>query len=303
MLELTIIMAALIAGYLIKQFPIDNRHINKFLDWIIVLILFLMGYISGSYSKNLINTLSACGKVVLIFSALLLIANCLSVVIFSHLSRNSRKDIISNSQKESNYIQYLISGAKYLLLVLCGISLGYALQVKLPFANQVINGILLLILFIIGYQLRQQNIPLRTIFVNKDGIIVALLITGSSIIGGLVAAYISGLSYRTGLVLVSGFGWYTLSGILTGQLLNHQLGTTAFFIDFVREIIAIFLISSVGRFNSKIAIGYCGATALDFTLPIIRNQLGEEAVPIAVTSGLLLTLLVPLFIPLFANLL
>ena len=127
--------------------------------------------------------------------------------------------------------------------------------------------------------------------------LLALVIVLSSWLGGSVAALISGLSLKTGWVLSSGFGWYTLSGILAGQLINQHMGTTAFFIDFIRELISLVLIPLVGRKYPMQTIAYSGATALDFTLPIIKETLGEEVVPLAITSGMLLSILVPILIP------
>ncbi|MGF1794293.1 LysO family transporter, partial [Photobacterium profundum] len=47
------------------------------------------------------------------------------------------------------------------------------------------------------------------------------------------------------------------------------------------------------------AIGYAGATAMDFTLPVIQNCGGIKCVPIAIVSGFILSLLVPVLMPSF----
>ncbi len=99
------------------------------------------------------------------------------------------------------------------------------------------------------------------------------------------------------MVLGSGFGWYTLSGILTTGLINQHMGTAAFFIDFSRELIALVLVPLLGNRYPLQTIGYCGATAMDFSLPIIKQTMGEEIAPIAITIGMLLSILVPLLIP------
>ena len=46
-----------------------------------------------------------------------------------------------------------------------------------------------------------------------------------------------------------------------------------FLIDFSRELIAIALLPNVGRFILVSMIGYRGGTAMDFSLPIIKQNL------------------------------
>ena len=41
------------------------------------------------------------------------------------------------------------------------------------------------------------------------------------------------------------------------------------------------------------AIGYGGATAMDFTLPIIRSSGGLACVPVAIASGFILSFISP----------
>ena len=44
------------------------------------------------------------------------------------------------------------------------------------------------------------------------------------------------------------------------------------------------------------AIGYGGATALDFTLPVIQKSGGIQVVPVAIVSGFIMSLLGPILI-------
>ncbi|STU92138.1 surface protein [Klebsiella pneumoniae subsp. ozaenae] len=55
---------------------------------------------------------------------------------------------------------------------------------------------------------------LRQIVLNRRGMIVAVVVTASSLLGGILNAFILGLPLKTGLAMASGFGWYSLSGIL-----------------------------------------------------------------------------------------
>ena len=55
------------------------------------------------------------------------------------------------------------------------------------------------------------------------------------------------------------------------------------------------------RHHGSAAIGLGGATALDFTLPIIQKAGGIQVVPVAVVSGFLLSLLGPVLMLTFLS--
>ncbi|MGB1322041.1 MAG: LysO family transporter, partial [Vibrio gallaecicus] len=49
-------------------------------------------------------------------------------------------------------------------------------------------------------------------------------------------------------------------------------------------------------------IGYAGATAMDFTLPVIQTTGGVRCVPVAIVSGFILSILVPVLMLFFVSL-
>lgn len=55
---------------------------------------------------------------------------------------------------------------------------------------------------------------LKQIVLNRRGMIVAVVVVASSMLGGVINALILGLPIKTALAMASGFGWYSLSGIL-----------------------------------------------------------------------------------------
>ena len=73
-----------------------------------------------------------------------------------------------------------------------------------------------------------------------------------------------------------------------------------FFNDLARELLAIMLIpGSVSRSRST-ALGLCGATSMDFTLPVLQRSGGLEMVPAAIVHGFILSLLVPILMAFFS---
>ena len=68
------------------------------------------------------------------------------------------------------------------------------------------------------------------------------------------------------------------------------------------ELLAFILIPLVIHRHTALAIGYGGATSMDFTLPVIQQHGGVACVPIAVVSGFILSLLSPPLILFFLSL-
>ena len=158
---------------------------------------------------------------------------------------------------------------------------------------------LIFLLFLVGIQLRNNGMSLRQIVLNRRGMIVAVVVTASSLLGGILNAFILGLPLKTGLAMASGFGWYSLSGILLTESFGPVIGSAAFFNDLCRELLAIMLIPGLIRRSRSTALGLCGATSMDFTLPVLQRSGGVEIVPAAIVHGFLLSLLVPILIAFF----
>lgn len=155
---------------------------------------------------------------------------------------------------------------------------------------------LMLLLLLIGIQMRNSGMRLRQILLNPWGMKIALTVILSSWLGSLLAAQLLGMPFAHGLAMSSSFGWYSLSGILVADKLGPVLGSAAFINDLGRELIAILIIPVLMRRHPSAAIGYGGATALDFTLPVIQKSGGIQVVPVAIVSGFILSLLGPILI-------
>ena len=190
-------------------------------------------------------------------------------------------------------------------LQLCGVVvIGFLLGLTglpiLQHATEASEYTLIFLLFLVGIQLRNSGMTLKQIVLNRRGMIVAVVVVASSMLAGVINALILGLPLKTALAMASGFGWYSLSGILLTESFGPVIGSAAFFNDLARELIAIMLIPGmVGRSRST-ALGLCGATSMDFTLPVLQRSGGLEMVPAAIVHGFILSLLVPLLMAFFS---
>ncbi len=190
-------------------------------------------------------------------------------------------------------------------VVVVGVALGLAGR-DLPWlhdgAETLAEWVLYVLLALIGCQLRNSGMPLRQILLNRHGLAIALMLAATSLLGGLIAAPLLDLRISEGLALAAGFGWYSLSAILVGDQLGPAMGGVAFFNDLARELLAFVLIPLLIRRHAALAIGYGGATSMDFTLPVIQQHGGVTCVPVAVVSGFILSLLSPPLILFFLSL-
>ncbi|SFR80920.1 Uncharacterized membrane protein YbjE, DUF340 family [Marinobacter daqiaonensis] len=206
---------------------------------------------------------------------------------------------IAATASTSSYRRLFLAAARPLAAVLAGLLAGYFLLPDLAWVEDLATWSLMLLLFLIGLQLRNAGLSLRRLLLNRQGLGIALALGASSLVAGVLLTPLLGVPLFQSLALASGFGWYSLSGIVIGDALGPAWGGVAFLNDVIREIIALAIIPMVISRRPAMAIGYGGATAMDFTLPVIRSSGGLNCVPVAIASGFILSFLSPVLMGLF----
>lgn len=293
---LLIILVPLIVGYLI---PLRHRTalqlINRLLSWIVYLILFFMG-ISLAFLDNLASNLLA----ILHYSAVsvTVIILCNIAALF-WLERSLPWRHNHKQEKLPSRIAMALESLQLCGVVVIGFLLGLT---GLPILQHATEASEYTLIFYCSWwgSTAQQRYDLKANCTEPSGMIVAVVVVASSMLAGVINALILGLPLKTALAMASGFGWYSLSGILLTESFGPVIGSAAFFNDLARELIAIMLIPGmVGRSRST-ALGLCGATSMDFTLPVLQRSGGLEMVPAAIVHGFILSLLVPLLMAFFS---
>ncbi|POP45915.1 hypothetical protein CHU32_08925 [Superficieibacter electus] len=293
---LLIILLPLITGYLI---PLRNtaalKIINRLLSWIVYVILFFMG-ISLAFLENLASNLLAIFHYSAISITVILVFNIAALIWLERVIPWRH-----NHQQEAlpSRIAMALESLKLCGVVILGFALGLTHFPVLQHATEASEYTLIFLLFLIGIQLRNNGMTLKQIVLNRRGMMVGIVVVISSLAGGALNALLLDLPLRTGLAMASGFGWYSLSGILLTEAYGPVIGSAAFFNDLARELIAIMLIPGLVRRSRSTALGLCGATSMDFTLPVLQRSGGLEIVPAAIVHGFLLSLLVPLLMAFF----
>ncbi|GAJ72263.1 putative surface protein [Vibrio sp. JCM 18904] len=208
----------------------------------------------------------------------------------------------NQNQKKLPLSSMALESVKLIVVVGGGLVVGLLLPIDLSWVDTASEWILFLLLFFIGIQLRNSGLTLRQILLNKQGMAIAAVVIATCMLGGVLAAVFLDLPLYQALAMASGFGWYSLAGILMGDAFGPVFGGASFLIELMRELVALVAIPLFIRSYPCTAIGYAGATAMDFTLPVIQTTGGVRCVPVAIVSGFILSLLVPVMMLFFVSL-
>lgn len=293
-----LIFLPLVLGYLI---PIKKANILEFINTqtsrLVLVILALMG-LSLAGLDNLSQNLGQILLYTFTFFISISVCNLLALPWLDRLWPTPTSHI----HRKLPLTKMMLESGKLVVVVAFGLIVGLLLNLDLSWVEQASEHILLLLLFFVGIQLRNSGMTLRQIILNKKGVIIAAVILVTSLLGGIIAALLLGIPINNGLAMASGFGWYSLAGILIGDGLGSIYGGAAFLNELLREMLALIMIPLLINRYPNTAIGYAGATAMDFTLPVIQNCGGIRCVPIAIVSGFILSMLVPILILFFLSL-
>lgn len=139
------------------------------------------------------------------------------------------------------------------------------------------------------YVLRKMNLKV---------LLVPLLVVVGSLAGAAITSLLlNDISVQEAMAVGAGFGYYSLSSIFISEISGQELGVVALLSNIFREIITLLAVPFLVRYFGKLAgIASGGATAMDTTLPIIVKFTGKEYGIIAIFSGIILTILVPVLV-------
>ncbi|HEQ1858715.1 TPA: lysine exporter LysO family protein [Providencia alcalifaciens] len=294
---LLIILLPLFLGYLI---PIKNKNVlhrvHQSLNSMVYVILFLMG-ITLALLENLNAHLVSILIYALTFFGCIFGFNVLSLILLDKL--DPWKVPQHKQEKPPSRIKMVFESLQLCGVLLVGFLVGLTGFKFLHYADKGSQVALMLLLLLVGVQLRNSGMHIRQILINRRGTTIALVMGVSALIGGAAAAFFLGLPIKMGLAIASGFGWYSLTGILITDAYGPVMGSAAFFNDLLRELTAIMLIPLIINRYRSTALGICGSTSMDFTLPVLQRSGGVSIVPAAIVHGFVLSLITPILMAFF----
>lgn len=296
---LFIVLGPMCLGYLFKITNITFlQQINKIVTLLLYVILFIMG-ISLGHLEDLSETLPLIGISSLTFSLAIQSCNMVGLLLYDKLFpcplKHLGKDLPSR-------IKLLLDSTKLCSMVFIGFITGILTKEWLTFPFNSSTYALVLLIFFVGIQLRNNGIALREVIFNKRGIYTGIIFIITSLLGGIISSYLLNLPITQGLAIASGFGWYSLSSVIINDAWGPIFGSIAFFNDLSREILSLFIIPFFIFHHRSTAVGMAGATALDCTLPIIQRSGGIEVVPLAISFGFVTNIVPPILLVFFSNL-
>jgi uncharacterized membrane protein YbjE (DUF340 family) len=161
-------------------------------------------------------------------------------------------------------------------------------------SDQLFTFALIALLFVFGFSFALDKNAVEKI--RKTGfriVVFPLLVALGSLVGGLVAGLLLQINLAGTMAVSSGYGWYTLSGPMMGQLLGPQWGTLGFTANFFRELLTIITIPLMVKLDKYAPIASGGGTSMDTTLGVIVRYCGKDTLIIAFSSGLILSIIAP----------
>lgn len=295
---LFMVLGPMFLGYLIKiRQARFLSQINRIVMALLYVILFVMGFMLGQLDE-LGKMLPIIGGTALALSAIILTCNIAGLMLYDRY--NPAGEIKPEGKIISRW-HSLLDSFKLSFSVVLGILTGWFCvpYFSLPHGSNL--WILILLIFFVGIQLRNNGIALKEVLLNKRGLHMGLIFTITSFIGGILSSWLLNMPWVQGLGFASGFGWYSLSSVVLTNAWGPVQGSIAFFNDLSREIVSLFAIPIFMRYYCSTAIGITGATAIDCTLPIIQKAGGIAVTPIAISFGVVTNLLPPILLVFFSS--
>ncbi|WP_439853853.1 lysine exporter LysO family protein [Pseudomonas yamanorum] len=297
------IFLSLLVGWVIAKFlsaPLRDR-LCKLITPFVWLLLYSIGYEFGS----VLSSLRSAGSSVAIALVFALLTTAIPWLLLSRSGREERADSSSSSVERLADWTTIAKPLKECLIALFMLTMGVVtysydwfgpeLRTWWPTTSQFLYGLVALVgVDLYGVRPDPSWYSIRTLK-------IPVLVVVGSLIGGAIASVMIGQPLGLSLALSSGFGWFTLSGVLVGQHAGETYGVVALLTDLFREFLAIALMYSLGSRNSRQCIAAGGATSLDSTLPIIKQTCSTANLPLALVSGFVLTLCAPFLISFFLS--
>ena len=267
----------------------------QFLPWFSYLLLIAIAFEFAAVLEQIPSPLNIISSSISIAFCTTLGAFIASFLLFKWAGVTRQSGTIS--------LSLLLHSLKNIVIALAALLFGYGLFVLCQFFALDITisswYLLLIFIFVIGIDLAYS--PLDRSWLNLKILLVPIGCILGSIIAVLLYAQLNQQFTLNELLLLSqGYGFYSMSGIVITELRGAELGSITLMNDLFREIFAILLMYCIGWRYPRAAIASAGATAMDATLPMVKQACGNDFIPHAMVSGCILSVLAPVAVSILA---
>lgn len=166
-------------------------------------------------------------------------------------------------------------------------------------AGDLASWALYMLLFVVGMGIGFDTRSFRILRELHVKVALVPLFVGIGTLGGSLAAWalLGDMPLRDVLGVGAGFGYYSLSSIMITKMGDAALGSMALIANISRELVTLLSAPLLVRlFGGLAPVMAGGATSMDTSLPIIARYAGERYGIIAVFSGMVLTVAVPILV-------
>jgi uncharacterized membrane protein YbjE (DUF340 family) len=291
------VIACLLAGFIAGKrcSQAISAHFSNIIALLVWLLLLTIGFEFGEVFSAADRRL----KVLNIATSYAVILSCFVFLALWLYARWAMPHTSGKHAESSSFLKPIKECIFALSAVILGSSLFY-LSNQYHYADIFMidsNSLLYLLLLLIG--LDSSHLVFDKTWFSGKVLMAPLIVIAASLLAAYFLAKIQHIPLNISLALSSGFGWFSLSGVLVGKQLGSFYGSIALLIDLFRELIGICLLYVAGSRVPTPSIGICGATALDTTLGIIKKTCGDEYIKLAMVSGAVLSLCTPVLILFF----
>jgi len=189
---------------------------------------------------------------------------------------------------------------RIVIAVVLGMLAGYFVipDSIVVYFGSIIDFGLYLLLFLVGMDMGKQGTMLADIKAAGLKVLLVPLVVaaGTLLAAGLVGLFLP-IGVKDAIAASAGFGWYSLAPTLLAPY-SLSVSAVAFLSNVMREIFSIVAIPFVAKY-----IGYVecaalpGAAAMDTVLPVVVGATHERIAIYSFTSGVVLSLAVPILVP------
>ncbi len=288
----------------IHRFTRVSAYAQTVLVW---LLLFFMGVNTGGI-EGISSQFGTIGLSALVLTLLAVAGTILVSLIFSFLLSPSSKEegIAIAKRKEQSLLRrfYDIIKEPMLLvgIVLVGLALRLGTNLFSWFDSSLVTYLLYTLLFFVGMGMVHKKISFKGVFADRSLFLLPLYTIAGTYLGALLAPLLTPYTLSEAMGMLSGFGWYSLSGILISDLGFPVLGSISFLSNLLRESFSFFLIPLFGRLGKRFyypAVCNAGATSMDVTLVLLSSHFGTRTMVGSIYHGVIMSLAAPLLIPFF----
>lgn len=188
--------------------------------------------------------------------------------------------------------------------VAAGMAVGYFLfSNNAAWCGTVIDFGLYLLLFLVGMDMGRQGTALQDIkAAGFRVLLVPLAVLAGTLLSALLASLLLPLPGKDAMAAAAGLGWYSLAPTLLAPY-SLTVSAVAFLSNVMREVFSIVAIPLVARHIGYLeCVALPGAAAMDTVLPVVVGATHDRITIYSFTSGVILSLLVPVLVPLIAAL-